>query len=181
MGKTEIRKQIAVHRPDFQTLEKLSAAVLRNFQTLEIFQRAKAVGAYMPLPDEVDVTPLFQCLEQQVFIPAFDEALGGYRMAMFSRDWKKGRFGIREPANPVWAGPDELDLILVPGVAFDRAGNRLGRGGGFYDRLLPQTSALRVGICFDFQTLETLPAEPHDCRMDRLVTESEILEFAMNG
>lgn len=186
MRKSEIRKQIATQRPDFQSSEEMSAAVVKKFQPLELFQQAKAVGAYMPLPDEVDVSPLFQCLESNCvaahifYIPAFDEEIGGYRMAKYTPELKKGKFGIPEPEYPVWAGADELDLILVPGVAFDRAGNRLGRGGGFYDRLLPQYNAVRVGICFDFQCLEEIPVEPHDCLIDFLVTESKILKFATN-
>jgi len=171
MTKSDIRKQIAASRPDFQTLEKMSAAIVEKFQTLELFQQAKTVGAYMPLPDEVDITPLFQPLEKQFYIPAFDETSGGYRLAEYTAELKKGKFGIPEPTNPVFA-PEELDLIIVPGVAFDHAGHRLGRGGGFYDRLLPQYQAVRVGICFDFQCLENVPAEPHDCNIDLLITKS---------
>jgi len=81
----------------------------------------------------------------------------------------------------VFATKDELDLIIVPGVAFDRAGGRVGRGGGFYDRLLPQYSALRAGICFDFQYLEAVPAEEHDIRMDWVVTDTRILKTEMNS
>lgn len=184
MTKAEIRKQIAEKfqslenkmgggSASFQTLEKLSVEVVKKFQGLELFQRAKTVGVYIPLPDEVDITPLFQCLEKVFYIPAYDEALGFYRLAEYSADLKKGKFGILEPADPVFA-PRDLDLILVPGVAFDRSGNRIGRGGGFYDRLLPQYRAVRAGICFDFQCLESVPAEPHDCKMDLVVTESRI-------
>ena len=190
MTKAEIRKQIAEKfqslenkmgggSASFQTLEKLSVEVVKKFQGLELFQRAKTVGVYIPLPDEVDITPLFQCLEtncvgaQKFYIPAFDQDAGLYRLAEYSADLKKGKFGILEPANPVFA-PEEIDLILEPGVAFDRSGNRIGRGGGFYDRLLPQYRAVRAGICFDFQCLESVPAEPHDCKMDLVVTESRI-------
>ena len=211
MTKAEIRAQVAQAKK-FQPLEEMSAAVLKNFQALELFQQAKAVGAYMPLPDEVDVTPLLplpsgsflledtkstfgipqvQYLDKQIYIPAFDATLGLYRMARYTPELKKGKFGIPEPENPVWAGSDELDLILVPGVAFDTAGGRIGRGGGFYDRLLPKYSAVRAGICFDFQCLpvlsdegveiEKIPVESHDCIMDLLVTESKILKFAMNS
>ena len=169
MTKFDIRKQIAASRPDFQTLEKMSAAIIEKFQGSELFQQAKTVGAYIPLPDEVDITPLFQCLEKTFYIPAFDEAISSYRLAQWTDELKPGKFGIPEPANPVFA-PEELDLIIVPGVAFDRTGNRIGRGGGFYDRLLPQYHAVRIGICFDFQCVENVPSEPHDCRMDVVVS-----------
>jgi len=197
MTKDEIRQQIAELRPNFQTLEKLSAVIVEKFQGLETFQNAKTVGAYMPLPDEVNITPLFHppspegsgvtgCLEtncvgaQKFYIPAFDETSGGYRLAEYSSELKKGNFGILEPKKPVFA-PKMLDLILIPGVAFDQNGGRIGRGGGFYDRLLPQYRALKVGICFDFQCLETVPSESHDCTVDCLVTEFKILDFAMNS
>ena len=177
MTKAEIRAQIAVQRPDFQTLKKMSAAVVQKFQTLELFKSAHAVGAYMPLADEVDIAPLFQYLEKTFYIPAFDGFSGTYRMARLTAELKRGRFGIPEPAVPVFATEDELDLILVPGVAFDRVGRRVGRGGGFYDRLLPQYRAVRAGICFDFQCLGAVPAEKHDIRMSWVVTEARILNL----
>jgi len=214
MTKAEIRDQIAEHKKSFppspdglrragRTLEKLSAAAVENFRTLEVFRAARAVGAYMPLTDEVDITPLFhppspegsgatRCLDKTFYIPAFDEATGLYRMARLTTELRKGRFGILEPAVPVFAKEDELDLIIVPGTAFDFSGNRIGRGGGFYDRLLPQYRAVRIGICFDFQCLpaaceckratrETFPAEDHDIRMDWVVTETRILKIEMNS
>ena len=189
MTKDEIRQQIAAQKKSFQGLELLTERIVSTFQTLETFQEAKTVGAYMPLPDEVDITPLFpsfakasegrQISGKKIYIPSFDEANGSYRLAEYTPELKKGKFGIPEPANPVFA-PEELDLIIVPGVAFDRAGHRIGRGGGFYDQLLPQYHAVRVGVCFDFQCLEKVPSEPHDCNVDLLVTELQILEFATN-
>jgi len=181
MTKAEIRDQVAEHKKSFRGLEALSASAVENFRTLEVFRVARAVGAYMPLTDEVDITPLFQCLDKTFYIPAFDEATGLYRMARLTTELRKGRFGILEPAAPVFAKEDELDLIIVPGTAFDFSGNRIGRGGGFYDRLLPQYRAVRTGICFDFQCLETVPAEEHDIRMDWVVTETRILKIEMNS
>jgi len=171
MTKAEIRDQVAERKKSFppspdglrragQTLEKMSSAAVEKFQTLEVFKSAQAVGAYMPLPDEVDINPLFQALEKTFYIPAFDETSGSYRMARLTKELQKGRFGILEPTVPVFAAADELDLILVPGVAFDLTGRRIGRGGGFYDRLLPQYNAARAGICFDFQCLETIRVHP---------------------
>ena len=183
MMKAELRAQIAEQKKTLssQYLEALSAKAAENFQTLESFRAARSIGAYMSLPGEVDIIPLFKCPEKTFYIPAFDEASGSYRMARLTAKLIKGRFGILEPAVPVFATTDELDLIIVPGVAFDYAGRRIGRGGGFYDRLLPQYRAIRAGICFDFQLLKAIPAEEHDVLMDFTVTESKILKFAMNS
>jgi 5-formyltetrahydrofolate cyclo-ligase len=175
--KVEIRKLIADLRPNVQTLKELSTKVLDQLLGLECFQSANRVGLYMPLPDEIDVTPLFQNKEKAFYIPAFDDACDGYRMAKWTPELKAGKFGIPEPLHPAWAEPEELDLILVPGMAFDPTGNRLGRGGGFYDRLLPQYNATRAGVCFDFQCLEKIETEPHDCKMDVILTESKFFEL----
>jgi 5-formyltetrahydrofolate cyclo-ligase len=180
MTKADIRNQIAERKKSFQRLDAASAQIIKNLRTLEFFRSAQAVGVYMPLADEADLRPVFQYPEKRFYIPAFDEASGFYRMARLTPEVKKGRFGILEPSAPVFAAENELDLILVPGVAFDLKGRRIGRGGGFYDRLLPQYRALRAGICFDFQCLEAVPAEHHDIPMDWMVTEHRILKTSPN-
>ncbi len=84
-----------------------------------------------------------------------------------------GPFGIREPSAtlPV-VSPSELDVILVPGVAFDRAGNRLGYGGGYYDRVLAQPRGLAIGVAWSFQIVDALPVDPWDQPVDAILTES---------
>lgn len=183
MTKTEIRTLIAEQKKKLSPdrLKSLSVSVIGNLQSMEEFRTAQTVGAYIPLPDEVDVSPLFKTPGKTFYIPAFDKSAGIYRMAKLSAELKTGRFGIPEPANPVFATGDEVGLIIVPGVAFDKAGGRTGRGGGFYDRLLPQYRAIRAGICFDFQCMESVPHEQHDAVMNLLATETQILEFEMNS
>jgi len=183
MTKTEVRQKIMTRRPDFQTLEEMSSAIVHKLQSLELLQTAHAIGIYIPLPDEVNISLFFHDLasHRNLYIPAFDESLECYRMATYTPALKPGKFDIPEPVNPIWATADELDLIVVPGIAFDTQGNRLGRGGGFYDRLLPCYTAARIGICFDFQCLEKIETEPHDCKMNYLVTESKCLEFVPNS
>jgi 5-formyltetrahydrofolate cyclo-ligase len=89
-----------------------------------------------------------------------------------------GPFGILEPSGDRTVSVSEVDLLVVPGIVFDRAGHRIGYGKGFYDRLLQgQTSACKAGIAFDFQLVEALPAEAHDVRMDLLATESLLLRW----
>lgn len=179
MTKEQLRAQLARTRPTLSRRE-CNPRVRNRLQQLDLFQNAAAIGAYMPLPDEVDLTPLFHETKARWFIPAFDAALGSYRMARYAPPLRPRKFGILEPEKPIWAERDELDLILVPGLAFDRRGNRLGRGGGFYDRLLPLYSARRAAICLAAQVLSNIPTEPHDCRMDLVVCESEVYSSATN-
>lgn len=88
-----------------------------------------------------------------------------------------GEYGIPAPGDdcPVLA-EEEIDVILVPGTAFDRDGGRIGQGGGYYDRFLPRTDALRVGVCHDFALLDRVPAQAHDQKMDLIVTPSGVTE-----
>ena len=80
------------------------------------------------------------------------------------------QFGIGEPTGPEWTDLDAVQLIVVPGVAFDPAGNRMGRGRGFYDRLLKSTpKSTKIGVAFDFQMLDEIPVEPHDVPMDHVI------------
>ena len=79
-------------------------------------------------------------------------------------------FGILEPVGELYTDYDSIDMIVVPGVAFDRQGNRLGRGRGYYDKILKETrAAKKVGICFDFQFVEEVPVDELDVRMDLVV------------
>jgi 5-formyltetrahydrofolate cyclo-ligase len=87
--------------------------------------------------------------------------------------WKTGAHGIREPVSAPEAVSADLRVILVPGVAFDAHGGRLGHGNGHYDRLLADSTALRVGLCYENRLIEAVPMEPHDIRMDVVVTEMQ--------
>jgi 5-formyltetrahydrofolate cyclo-ligase len=78
-------------------------------------------------------------------------------------------FGIEEPVGESFKRLDEIDLIIVPGVAFDKMNNRLGRGKAYYDKLLKQTKAYKVGVCFDFQHIDHVPVDQFDVRMDLVI------------
>ena len=112
--------------------------------------------------------------EEAVF--ARVSALGAYRrartvMAYAAARGVKGAYGILEPgADCPRVEPGEIDLIFVPGTAFDIRGHRIGQGGGYYDRYLNRTRAVRVGVCHDFALLSAVPSEAHDARMDIVVT-----------
>ncbi|MBM4152537.1 MAG: 5-formyltetrahydrofolate cyclo-ligase [Kiritimatiellaceae bacterium] len=180
MTKNEIRQRIREQKKRFQNVSSASAQIVRRIQTLAEYQSARTVGVYMPLPDEVDLRPLFQDAGKQLYIPVFEPVSGQYRMAQLTPELTPGRYSIPEPAHPVFAAADEIDLILVPGVAFDRSGHRIGRGGGFYDRLLTYYQTLPIGVAFDFQWMDAIPYENHDVSMRKGISEIRIIEMSTN-
>ncbi|HLZ53577.1 MAG TPA: 5-formyltetrahydrofolate cyclo-ligase [Verrucomicrobiae bacterium] len=183
--KSALRKQIR------QTLQSISPAV-RAVASLELcdrlepqLQSARTILFFAPLPEEPDVWPLLGKLlptKKTCALPAFDSATQSYsarRIQNLTADVATGKFGIREPS----AGCPEislgvLDLILVPGIAFDLRGHRLGRGRGFYDRLLAKGHGIKCGVAFDGQMVKELPAETHDVRMDFVATPTRLVKIS---
>ena len=118
-------------------------------------------------------------LDKRTCIPVFNEETKHYEMAEIIEDTpcRIGHYGIREPLSPAFVAMNEIDLVAVPGVAFDPNGNRLGRGGGYYDRLLEGFCGHATGIAFDFQLLPRVPADAHDQPVGCIVTETKILNI----
>lgn len=182
--KQQIRREIEAQRKalDFRWLEAASARVVENFQALEAFQPSETVALYMAIAGEVALGPLFsKCwkLGKRTCIPLFNAKAKIYEMAEVSAEteYRIGHYGIREPLSPALFPLDDIDLIAVPGVAFDREGNRLGRGGGYYDRLLEGLPGVSAAVAFDFQILPHIPCETHDKPVDALATETKLLMF----
>lgn len=141
------------------------------------WQNANSIFVYAPLPGELDIWPLVRdslAAEKVVCLPRFEAATRRYiacQVENLDSDIVAGRFGVREPMQRCTAVPlNRLDLILVPGVAFDTRGNRLGRGKGFYDQLLADTTGIRCGVAFDEQIVTEIPVEPHDIPMHCILT-----------
>jgi len=113
-------------------------------------------------------------------VPAFRPGTKDYALAWLGAGVKlrPGRMGILEPAPAQWAEPAAVGAVLVPGVAFDRSGGRLGRGGGYYDRLLRGLRAVKVGVAFEAQLVGVVPAGPTDQRVDWVVTEQGVYPAA---
>jgi 5-formyltetrahydrofolate cyclo-ligase len=128
------------------------------------------------MPEELDIWPLVVrtlVAARTVCLPRFDPATNQYGACQIRslRDVLNGRFGIREPGDECTMVPlNRLELVFVPGMAFDALGRRLGRGKGFYDRLLEVAGGIKCGVAFDEQILPEIPVEPHDVLMDWIVT-----------
>jgi len=142
---------------------------------------------YLSTPDEVGIDPYIEDRLDRgrpVCGPRVDWATWAMRARMIE-DLDSGvevtRYGIREPvAGSAEADPGAIDVIIVPGVAFDACGHRVGRGAGCYDRFLARNDlmegVLAVGVCFEAQLVEAVPAEAHDQRLSAIVTERRIIE-----
>jgi len=160
---------------------RASAAVISRLETLPVFQRARVVQTYVALRHEVDTHELIRRLlraGKQVAAPKVEA--GNELQQYFIKDFSElqpGAFGILEPQPEPGrlASPEQFDLVLVPGLAFDRAGHRLGAGKGYYDRFLAQIKAPKIALAFAFQIVERIPVEAHDQRVDVIVTEKEVI------
>jgi 5-formyltetrahydrofolate cyclo-ligase len=160
-----------------------SARLVERLAQAPWFATASAILFFAPLPDEPDIWPLLEsALADRRFIalPRYDSREQEFRAARITNpatDIANGRFGIREPSATCPEAPlNRLDLVLVPGVAFDTRGWRLGRGKGFYDRLLSQVCGKTCGVAFDEQIVEAIPAEPHDVRLNCILTPTRLIE-----
>ena len=149
-----------------------------------VWREARAVLFYAPLPHEIDLLPLLdQALAEgkTIVLPRYVPESRDYaacQVENFARDCAPGSFGVREPAARCPLFPlNRLDLALVPGVGFDAAGHRLGRGGGFYDRLLARVAGTRCGVAFDEQMAEEIPVEPHDMALHGILTPTRWVEI----
>jgi 5-formyltetrahydrofolate cyclo-ligase len=143
---------------------------------------ARTVLAYAPTAEELDPSPILTALRSRGARVAYPRVCGPGALAMHwcgdPAELAPGYCGIAEPsAESPEATPDEFDLVLVPGTAFDEACDRIGMGGGFYDRLLPLLApgALAIGLAFDEQIVPEVPTEAHDARLGAVITPSRMI------
>lgn len=157
-----------------------SARLCEAIANTEAWRNARTVVLFAPQFREPDVDLLWdQVAERAIGYPCVEQDRLGLYVVASLFDLQPGRWGLREPlADAAHAiALSSIDLILVPGVAFTRAGARLGRGGGYYDRLLSvlPSGTCKIGVCFDVQIVSELPVHSHDQHVDFVATESGIL------
>jgi 5-formyltetrahydrofolate cyclo-ligase len=185
-AKAALRKQIrdALQKISPAARHTLSAQIRDRLKEQAVWKNAGAVLFFAPLPGELDLWPLLEealAAGKIAALPRYHSADKNYvvcRVQNVRSDIVTGQFGIREPAAQCPEIPlSRLDLILVPGVAFDWHGHRLGRGKGFYDRLLAGTRGVKCGIAFDRQMVNEVPAGPSDVRMNFILTPTRGAEI----
>ena len=174
MTKAELRKHIkqlkALHQ---DTIASDSERIMQLLASDTHFLAAKTVLLYHSLSDEVNTHQFIEewCLKKQLLLPVVVGEELELRLFQNMNELKIGSFGIAEPTGPLFTDYAKIDFVAVPGMAFDRNGHRLGRGKGYYDRLLPKlTNAYKAGICFPYQVVDEVPVEPTDITMDGIIT-----------
>lgn len=160
-----------------------SEAILHRLAALPEFAAAARIALYAATVDEVQTEALFARATgagKAVYYPTVGSTAKTltFRQVDDLRNLRPGYGGVLEPRTGPERAAEEIDLVIVPGVAFDRDGHRVGRGGGFYDRWLPRVRGCRIGLAFECQLVDRVAAEAHDQQVDMIVTEERIIRCA---
>ncbi len=181
-----LRRRLAAIRQE--TRQQAAEAAAARLLALPEWRAASTIMLYLALPDELETAALFERALadlKHVVVPRITDTDEHHMVAVEIRslspdDLRSDHFGVRVPGGePPEAPLDGIDFIVVPGLGFSRSGDRIGRGKGYYDRFLasPGLRAITCGFAFDEQVLDALPADPHDRRLDLLVTPGDVLRF----
>lgn len=160
----EIKKTI-----DFPLVSK---GICENLANVKEFRQASRVMLYNALEDEPSLDSVIDFFDKEYLFPAIENGIIVARRN--SVDSKIGLFGIKEPLGEA-AEKHEINLIVIPGVMFDKNFNRLGRGKGYYDRFLSDFTGVKLGVCPDSLLADFISAAPHDVKPDIIVTEKRVL------
>jgi len=180
--KTELRKQIIEKRSRLlpEEVEQKSEKIISILFATDSFRRAKVVMFYVDMRNEVITKKaIVETLTQgkRVVVPRVKKGYGLLAIEIKSlEELQLGTFGVLEPPERDEICLEEIDLVVVPGVAFDKRGYRIGYGGGYYDNFLPKlkTDTPKIAVAFEMQIVAQLPAEPHDVKVDAIITEKGI-------
>ncbi|MGC5328711.1 5-formyltetrahydrofolate cyclo-ligase [Brevibacillus sp. SYSU BS000544] len=186
--KKELRQQILHKRAELPPAlrTELSLMATNNLLQLDVLARARTILLFQSFGDEISTAPYREAAlsrKQEIWLPLTNQEKRQIIPYVYTEEsnLRKGPYGIMEPdpAISVQADRNQLDAIIIPGVAFDRHGGRLGYGGGYYDRFLASLDhkPLVIGFCFSLQLIADVPKEPHDFMVDYVVTENESIPF----
>jgi len=183
MPKRSLRRSMLAHRKSLSPEELRSAGltIQKTFLDTDNFRRARSIIVYSPVHHEVDTELIVHCALNSGKKVAFPSVVGDELFFCEVKDpstLKKGTFGIMEPCviGQVFT-PEEADVLIVPGVAFDLKGHRIGYGKGYYDKTLHRLEGhgKLVGLCYDFQLVDEILFEAHDVTMDLIITEKRVV------
>ncbi|MDE6801404.1 MAG: 5-formyltetrahydrofolate cyclo-ligase [Muribaculaceae bacterium] len=177
MKKDEIRRHVRNHKSLLTDADRQRAAeaVFDQLEKLTQFMLADNILIYYSLPDELSTIDFIGKWHgrKHFFLPR----VNGLDLDILPYERTRlhlGAFRIEEPLGDETTDIDDIDMIIVPAVAFDSEGNRVGRGRGYYDRLLSRAKSVTVGVGYDFQLFDTIETEPHDVPLDIVITETRL-------
>lgn len=180
LDKSELRKLVRAEKKAISLEEKIarSEGIMAQVETLEQFEQADIVLLYWSMDDEVATHDFVNrwYKEKTILLPCVDGNDLRLRQYTGPECLQAGPdFGIGEPTGEEFTELERVKMIVVPGVSFDRQNNRMGRGRGFYDRMLKSTpNAYKVGVAFSFQMFDTIPTESFDVPMNRVISEKPL-------
>lgn len=185
--KKELRRIFLKTRSELaaEDIIEKSAKIMSRLFSLSEFRGAKTIMFYVDAKNEVKTRDaITRALSEgkRVVVPKVKKGYGLLAIEIKSLDeLSPGTFGILEPAGEKGISPEEIDLVVVPGVAFDKRGNRMGYGAGYYDSFLPKLrpEVKKVAVAFEIQVTDSLPAEEHDVKMDMIITENTLYNFPL--
>lgn len=185
MNKTELRKTFRIKRSNVSSTERAEAATsaAKLFANTSIFHQSKSIACYLPLKTEFDSLPLIQtiCYEKEYcYLPLLmnEEQTLQFAPYQVGDPLKENIYNILEPSSEKSFPPHQLDLVIVPLLAFDLSGTRLGMGKGYYDRTFAsrQNKPYLIGLAYTFQQASYIPREPWDVLLDAVLTEKKVIK-----
>jgi len=178
--KAALRKHIRQLKESYvpEDFKSHSGMIFSNLEQLPVFLNARNILIYHSLDDEVHTLDFVNkwADKKNFYFPVVDGDNLLFRKYHASTNFRKANLNVYEPDGDNITEYSDIDMVIVPGIAFDKKKNRLGRGKGYYDRFLANISAVKIGVCFNFQLLDEIPADMNDISMDWVITEKHILE-----
>ncbi len=185
MTKPDLKRSLHTERIQMseRVVREKSLRIYRQLIDMPAYQLARRIACYVSIKNEVDTRIVIQKAigsGKQVGVPVTrEDGDMDFQAILGLSELRPVHYGLREPVpdSQKVLLPHTIDVILIPGIAFDRFGHRIGSGGGYYDRFLARTEAVRIGLSYSFQIIDRVPAEPHDVKMDLIITENEIIRI----
>ncbi len=183
--KEQVRRELQARREALSASEReeRSAAIRDRLTGMDYLEEADTVFLYIAIDNEVDTRPLLDDLLEsgrQVAVPVVKGEEMAASLLQDTAELEPGPFDVPQPAEQYRRAldPVDIDLSLVPGVAFDEHGNRIGRGEGYYDRFLADAGGVAVGLAYEFQVVDRIDPDPWDVAVDGVVTENQGIGYA---
>ena len=179
MNKEELRKRYKIIRDNINNRDKKSSEIIKRLINTKEYQKSKVIALYSNISSEVETKELIKIsLEsKKVVLPKInkDNTMDFYEINCL-KDLEVGAFNIKEPKikNKKPIKKEEIDLMIIPGICFDKSKNRIGYGKGYYDKYLSNTNIKKIGLCYEEQITKEIKSDKTDISLDYLITEMKI-------